>query len=355
MPYYPSRLSILRRAPNVMVVAIAAACAVVSCASEPASEGSTETDVGRRVEPAAAQRPAPAPGAPVARPVSRLIGEPAPAEAEQIVTLVDAGREPRQLLRYTAERGVRQRIHMKGSGTSEVQIGGRRVYTQDEVATEAWFEVTVVAADADRLECDIRFERAMTTDWEKFQPGRATQMHRSLDRLGEHPYRFVMDRRGFVRLPPLVPPPEVDLDGDRNMAWTLVESAARAVVALPAEPVGIGARWRILEEDRGMLNMVGRASTDVELVARRGQRLELITARTYMVAPQVVDLRADIVSGMSRTQSSVRGPAVVDLGLLQPVDWRSKADFLMDGTWLELSERLPMRVVASGSDFLAPR
>jgi len=353
MPYYPPRLSILRRASNVMAVAAVGLtawfCPLSGCA-EPPREGGAATDVA----PAPARR---AGTAPVPRFASRLIGEPAPHQEEVTVALLDAGREPRSLLRYAAEGGARQGVHIKGSGTSDVQIGGRRVYSQTETATDAWFDVHVVAADADRIECEIRFERAVTTDWEKFQPGRATDMRRSLDRLAEYPYRFSMDRRGFVSMPPLRFPPELDVDGDRNMAWTIIEDAVRSIVMLPAEPVGIGARWRTVEEDRGRVNMIGRVSTELELVARRGRRLELQLSRTYIAPPQMLDVEAGAgaVSGLSRMQSSVRGRVVVDLGLLQPVEWVSRTEFQMDGAWLALTERLPMRVVATGFESLAAK
>lgn len=354
MPYYPPRLSILRCASNVMAVAavgLATSCAVLAGCAQPPSDGGPAPEVAR------AQPAGRAPAAPAPRFASRLIGEPAPHQPELEVALIDAGREPRSLLRYTAERGARQRVHIKGAGTSDLHVGGRLVYSQTEAATEAWFDVHVVAADADRIECEIRFERALTTDWEKFRPGRATEMRRPLERLGDHVYRFSMDRRGFVRLPPLELPPEMDVDGDRNVTWTLLEEAVRSIVMLPAEPVGIGARWRSVEEDRGRILMAGRLSTEVELVALRGRLLDLEISYTFIVAPQLLDLNTDpgALSGVSRIQSAVRGGAAVDLGLFQPVDLQIRSSFQMDGVWHNRTEKLPMRVVASGSQSLASR
>ena len=360
MPYYPPRLSILRCASNVMAVAavgLASSFAALSGCAEPPREGGGTAEGDEGAEVARAEPASRAPAAPVPRFASRLIGEPAPHEPELGVALIDAGREPRSLLRYTAERGARQRVHIQGNGTSDLHVGGRLVYSQTEAATDAWFDVHVVAADADRIECAIRFERALTTDWEKFRPGRATELRRPLDHLGDHVYRFSMDRRGFVRLPPLELPPEMDVDGDRNITWTLLEEAVRSIVMLPAEPVGIGARWRSVEEERGRILMAGRLSTEVELVAQRGRRLELQVSYTFLVAPQLLDLNTDpgALSGVSRIQSAVRGGAAVDLGLFQPVDLQIRSRFQMDGVWLNRTERHPMRVVATGSQSLATR
>ncbi len=357
MPYYPPRLSILRCASSVMAVAavgLATSLAALSgCAEQPRAGGGTAGGAeAARAEPASR-----APAAPVPRFASRLIGEPAPHEPELGVALIDAGREPRGLLRYTAERGARQRVHLQGNGTSDLQVGGRLVYSQTEASTEAWFDVHAVAADADRIECEIRFERALTIDLEKFRPGRATELRRPLDRLGDHVYRFSMDRRGFVRLPPLELPPEMDVDGDRNITWGLLEEAVRSIVMLPAEPVGIGARWRTVEEERGRILMAGRLSTEVELVARRGRRLELQLSYTFIVAPQLFDVTPNPgpLAGVSRIQSAVHGGAAVDLGLFQPVELKIRSSFQMDGVWLNMTERLPMRVVATGSQSLAAR
>jgi hypothetical protein len=51
----------------------------------------------------------------------------------------------------------------------------------------------------------------------------------------------------------------------------------------------------------------------------------------------------------------VRGAAAVDLGLFQPVDLQIRSSFQMDGVWHNRTEKLPMRVVASGSQSLASR
>jgi hypothetical protein len=354
MPYYPPRLSILRCASNVMAVAaVGLAISLAGCAEPPREgDGTAEGAEVPRAEPASR-----APAAPVPRFASRLIGEPAPHEPELGVALIDAGREPRRLLRYGAERGARQRVHIQGKGTSDLQVGGRLIYSQADVATDASFEVHVVAADADRIECELRFERALTSDWEKFQPGRATELRRPLDRLADHVYRFSMDRRGFVRLPPLELPPEMDVDSDRNITWGLLEEAVRSIVMLPAEPVGIGARWRSVEEERGRILMAGRLSTEVELVALRGRRLELQLSYTFIVPPQLLDLNTSpgALSGVSRIQSAVRGRAAVDLGLLQPVELEIRSSVQMDGAWLDRTERLPMRVLAAGSQSLVAR
>ena len=286
---------------------------------------------------------------------SRLIGEGAPSRPLHAVQTLDVGREPRRLLRYSARRGARQRVHLRGGGGSDVEIAGRRVYTQQEVVNEAWFEIEVMNADADRLDCELRFERADTLDMEHFDPKRTVPRH-TLDRLPGHAYRISMDRRGFVTMPALELPPEIDRDTDRDLFWSILEDAAWSVVALPAEPVGARARWRITDEDRGrMPGMVGSLSTAIELVSVDGDRLELSVARGFEIPPQAMSMTSAGISGVSRVEFSSKGRAVIDLALLQPVQWQTLTRFVMDGVWIEPDEQYPLRIVGQGQETLAAK
>jgi hypothetical protein len=276
---------------------------------------------------------------------SKLIGQPAPAEPAQVVELIDAGREPRRRLRYSAGPGTRQRVHLRGSLSSDTQLAGRRATAIPPQGSEAWFIVSVVAAQADRLECEIRFERATTIDLQQYATAGVGQ-ERTLDRLPGHAFRFSMDRRGFVQRPPLQLPPGLDVDRDRDLVWELLEGSLRAIVALPLEPVGPGARWRTLADDRGPLYISARVSTDVELVAVRGQRLELKQARAYAVPPEhsFIDIQ---LLGFSRSQSEGGGQAVLDLSLVHPIEAQGRTEVRQEGVLLVLSEQIPMRAVST--------
>jgi len=344
-------LSILVRAQDVIAVAIVGlACAVSDgCAADRDAAG--EPVAGDANAAAAAAREPPRPVA------SRLIGQPAPPEPGHAVELLDPGREPRRLLRYKAARGAHQRVHLRGSGGSDVDIGGRRVFSTHDVVAEAWFDIEVADAQADRLDCELRFERVETFDMEHFDPERSREnLRRTLDRLPGHAFQMTMDRRGSVTLPPLVLPPEMDRDTDRDLTWKILADATAAIVSLPAEPVGVGARWRALDEDRGYLpNMAADHSTDMELVAVDGDRLELSLTSSLRVAPQALSITSAGVAGLTRCQSASKARAVIDLGLVQPVEWRTEMTFETDGMWLELAEELPLRFQGRGWASLAAK
>jgi hypothetical protein len=317
------------RSPAPQPIALVAAVALIAgpgCTS-PAPD---EVDAGARDTAARA-----APRA------SKLIGQPAPAEPDRVVELIDPGREPRRPLRYTARPGTRQRVHLEASLRGETQLSGRRAVGTSPQASEAWFIVSIVGARADRLECEIRFERASAVDLEQFTVA-GFGAERTLDRLPGHAFRFTMDRRGFVALPPLRLPPDLDVDRDRDHVRDILERSVRAMVMLPAEPIGVGARWRTVAEDRGQFNVAGQLSTDVELVAVRGQRMELKLRQAYVVPRQHAFLGIQFL-GVSSARSQSSGRAVVDLSLVHPIEAQSRTELQYEGVLLLLSEQFPLR------------
>jgi len=334
MPYYPPGLPIRHRALEGIVCAIALAAS--GCAPEAPGAGEPDGGAPRAAEP------------PFASP---LIGEPAPPEPDLVLELVDPGREPRRPLRYGAGPGTRQRLRMKMRGGNEIFIGGRRALSQQDAVTDVWFSTEVEAAHGDRLDCQIRFDRAETIDWERFAPGRAHEYRRAVAGLDGQRYRFTADRRGFVELPPLELAP--DRDSDRDVVRATLESSVRSLVVLPAEPVGVGARWRTIEDDRGrMYFLSGRVRSEVELVAVRGRRIELSMSRSFDLPSQPVPQDRPLVLGFHGIQLESSGRAVIDLDLLHPVEMEGKVEYQIDGTQMQLTEQTPLRVVGNGVETL---
>jgi hypothetical protein len=328
MPYYHRRLAILPRA-----LAAASGVWLGSCHGG-APDPSAEAAANGTTEPVAST---------TALAPSRLIGEPAPVLPDLVVELLDPGREPRQLLRYAAAPGTRQRARYQVRGGNDLAIGGRHAYSQQGVTSESWLELKVVAVEGDRLDCEIRFERAETLDLDQLARGQPNPLRRSIDWMRSHRYRFTVDGRGFIhQMPPLDPPP--GNESDRDMARSVVNEAVRATVPLPAEPVGVGARWRLDEDDRGRLSMAGRVVTELELLAMRGRRLELSVRRRLSAADQILYLEPTRVMGASRIRWTSRGRAVIDLGLLQPVAWESETESELDVVSAVLGEQMPLRV-----------
>jgi len=339
---------------TLLCVAVASALATgpsLSTGCGAGHERSADTRVeGDRAGPAAV-------GPPMA---SRLIGEPAndrPARPVE-VELIDPGREPRRLLRYEAVGGTRQRIDRRMNTVSHLLIGGRPWFSQDGPNLDASLEIEVVAAEPDRLDCELRVERAEDVSWRGFESGRRHERRISRERLKSFVYRFSMDRRGFVRAPIVALSRELDRDEDRDVTGRVVEDTVRSIAMLPAEPVGVGARWRYVEDHRiGLdeLNLYGHTATEVEVRSMSGRRIDLATSHGFVLPAQVLLHRAGSVLGMSSGRSSWRGRAGLDLGFPHPLSWARKGDGQFDGDNVELADSFSLRVQVAVSESVTLR
>jgi hypothetical protein len=331
MPYDQTRLSILARPLfGIRAAVAAAALALAACPGSAARSGLAEGDGALDAEV----------GVDVPRFASRLIGDPAPDRPAVAVEVLDAGRAPRTLLRYEPRPGSRQRVHSRVTGRSEVEVSGRRAYSQPGIDTEAWFELVIVADRGDHLDCEVRVDRAEMIDWERAAPGNLGQLRRSLDRLRGRTYRFSADRRGQVDAPLLDLP---ELEADRDLARSILVDAMHPEVVLPEVPIGPGARWRVETEERGQTMLTGRTVTELELIRVRGRRLELALARKLESPPQPLIAKATVLTGLSGVQSTSRGRAVVDLALLHPVEWESTTELKLEVAALSPDGLLPLR------------
>lgn len=291
--------------------------------------------------------PAAIPAPRVAPEASRLIGDPAPVRPALSVEVIDRGREPRRLLRYGAAVAQRQRLHFETRWTTEAEFSGKRESTDRGPDTEAWLEIEVLAASADRLDCQVRFLRGESIGKHR-KGGQSAEHRRALDWLRGPLVRFSADRRGVGDLPAFELPPAMDRDVDLDLAWYIASYTVRSVVPLPEEPVGIGARWRIGEEDRRAVS--GRRITDLELTAVRGRRVELSVSRSFLVPPQLLSAQRSYVIGVSRIQSSSHGRAVLDLDRLHPVEWLVETQARLEGVGMIVAEEMPIGVLWSVSE-----
>lgn len=342
MPYY-HRLPIRGRSLGfiAVVAAVAAGCGA-SCRGGQHDGGGEPLAEAERS--AVAMAPASA--------AARLIGEVPPAEPPGTVQLVEAGREPRRLLRYTSVPGARRRMHFGLLGSTDVDLGGSRSFMEQKTNTEIWYSFEVVGVTGDRLDCEVQFERTDLTDWTQYNPRRHGDLRRSIDVRG-YKYRFAIDRQGFAELPAVELPERLDTDRDRDVVWTLANEVARSQIPLPTEPVGVGARWRLDEEDRGRFFLPGRWITDIELSAVRGERLEISIVRQFIVPAQLLTIDSGGLTGMSRTVSSYRARATIDLGFPQPIELKGTADVRLEGLRVQLAEQVPVRLLVKISDSMS--
>jgi hypothetical protein len=193
------------------------------------------------------------------------------------VTLLDVGEEPHRELRYafsqtpTPVAGTFTATY----GVSGTDAAGEPLPDRAPVTVAAPTEVAVVEVDDDGT-ATVTFDYGSgeVTDPGALEGPDLAAVESTLEALTEVQATYRVDDRGFVTL--------LDADGPDTGAGaggTDVTAIARRVPAfvqpLPAEPVGVGARWTVTTTiEVGGVPVVHTVS--VELLERDGELLELL-------------------------------------------------------------------------------
>ena len=268
-----------------------------------------------------------------------LIGDPAPPEERFSARLVEPGREPRRLLRYQVSAGDRQRGAFESESTMDVFTAARRLYTQRVPSTRTAFELTVEAVDEDGFRGTLSIEEAESVDWERIAPGRGAELRRSLTALRGHKVPLRYDRRGVPG--PLEFELPDSIEEARGVALNVLRGAATAVISLPAEPVGPGARWEVSWRVPGMASMAGPLLMEYTLVSIQGDRLEIELTMRLPTVHQPLEIRHNTITGYSGGGTVATGTARVDLRRLIPLELDTSMTIAIEGRILG-AEEMPL-------------
>jgi hypothetical protein len=193
------------------------------------------------------------------------------------VTLLDVGEEPHRELRYAFSQ---TQTPVAGTftatyGVSGTDAAGEPLPDRAPVTVAAPTEVAVVEVDDDgTATVTFGYGSAEVTDPGGLEGPELAAVESTLEALAEVQATYRVDDRGFVTLLDADAP-----DTDERAGGTDVTAIARRVPAfvqpLPAEPVGVGARWTVTTAiEVGGLPVVHTVS--VELLERDGELLELL-------------------------------------------------------------------------------
>lgn len=207
--------------------------------------------------------------------------------AAPLVRLLDAGAEPRAELRYAVTTATKASLEM----TMDLQLVLRMA--ENPLPTASLPPMVMVFAadlgapgtgDGIRVSSSLRSSKSKGRDAAERKIGVA--LDPKLAKLVGMTMDYVLDNRGFVREATLTLPPDLPAD----MAETvdqMRQSLTSLAVPLPAEPVGVGARWQVLKRitaggvdtaQLGSYTMIGRVGDDVELA---------VDVVQFAAAPQV--------------------------------------------------------------------
>ncbi|MCB9507457.1 MAG: hypothetical protein H6700_00215 [Myxococcales bacterium] len=159
---------------------------------------------------------------------------------EARIALEDPGAEPRVALRYDLDRIGPERLQMDIDMSMEMSMAGQQMSTPVPTMRTV-VAITGVERDGDLLRLTYNVEAPTIVGTSNADPMMVAAMQQALAGMGTITGQMTMDDRGNVSAS------SVDLSGVdpamRQQLESTVKSVEQALVPLPVEPVGPGARW----------------------------------------------------------------------------------------------------------------
>jgi hypothetical protein len=268
---------------------------------------------------------------------STLIGDPAPPFEPFHLSLVSPGAEPRRQLRYHVPAGSHQRVQISSDISMEILVAGRRIRKMAPPTTEVSFELDV-APRPGGYRCTAWITGTASADWERMAPGRGSELRKSLEQLRGHRVSFEVDERGVPGEKSIALPDS--LEENRSEAFRVLRSVDGAVVPFPEEPVGIGASWTVDMVEPGRSSLAGPVTLTYNLVALRGDQLDVTLGLTLPDEPAPLALEAGVVEGYRSAKSEGVFKIAADLRHLMP-EWSGEIANDVEGRSFVGSEELP--------------
>lgn len=264
------------------------------------------------------------------------------------VTLQEAGQTPRRALRLAIPEGTTQALTMSMAMDMKTTAMGREIDVSLPDYTVAIDATTRAWDGGDGIRVDWRYGDVTVADGEA-----AKDLRAALEELEAMSGWHALDARGRVLAA------EVSAGGasagmqpggggTSNMSLNLTELA----VALPAEPVGVGARWTVDRTLEGLMGMDMKQRITSTLTALDGDRATVVSTVVQAVEPGPIDLSA--MSGqegaamaamgmeMSITELTTTGEVttVIQLDRPMPVDVTARmvvdSDMAMRGAGMDM-------------------
>ena len=215
--------------------------------------------------------------------------EPGTPSTRPVVTVLEAGAGPRRPLRFTPKVGVTQVIEMTVHIETEQTLDGEAQPSQKAPPMQYTMETIINAADeAGDISYEFEYKTANIVDEPGVNPFVAEMMRNALKAIEGLRGKGIMTDRGFNKL--------IKFDRPAGMNPMLLQqlgemerSMEQLVSPFPAEPVGVGAVWKVESTIRHP-GMLIRQTAVVTLLAADGDRVEVRTDMTQTADPQKIEV-----------------------------------------------------------------
>lgn len=201
------------------------------------------------------------------------------------VDLIDAGQQPHTPLRIRVQPGQRQTLELVVQVGTGMDMGLQKFDHALGPALAARATLTVRSVDgAGDLTYDVVLDGMRLVEPDSISPELRGAYEVTLTDLS--PIRGTVTRsaRGVPKQVDLHPTPEMTLRS-RHQFQLLAAAVAESVPILPAEPIGIGARWIVHQQIRENDLTIDQVA-HVELLTREGDRCRLVLSLHPTAQPQ---------------------------------------------------------------------
>jgi hypothetical protein len=232
------------------------------------------------------------------------------------VLLLDAGAEPKAPLRYKVAEGTTTKSNMDFTIAT--------LATTDDAAALSivpGVRLHIVSGPAMLTDKGVKFEvnitKAEAAVPQGLDPDLAAELQQSAEILDDVGGTVEMNDRGIAlsaELNDKAKSPELPV---RLLMMIVNARSTLSRVVLPAEPVGLGARW----ESRKELTLYGFQVQQVDsytLVERVGDEIKLSVVVTQNALPQTVDFPDEEISiGVEQMRANANGEIILNLNALE--------------------------------------
>jgi hypothetical protein len=279
---------------------------------------------------------APAPDAEVtAKPESKSESKATPSLSTSQVKLIDAGAEPRKVLRMEAKAGDQQTLGMTLRMAMEMGVGDAPGQAMKMPAIKMDMEVTVKSVSADG---DITYEtimgQASVADEPGVLPQVAEALKSSIGSVKGLSSTGTMSNRGLSKGTEMKLPPGANPQMHQAMEQ-MKESLSCSTIQFPEEAVGPGARWEVKLPLKSQGMTINQIAT-YQLVSFEGDRLTAKSTIVQQAANQKIqnaampELKVDVTKMTGRGTGSVTTDLAHLLPLQATIDSHSEMSMGMD-------------------------
>jgi hypothetical protein len=270
------------------------------------------------------------------QPAAPQPAQPQPAAAQPAatpaVTLLEAGAGPHQALRFRPRIGMTQAIEMTVKISTEQSLGDIAMPTRKAPTTRYALEVTVTGiSEEGDVSYGFHYRSAEAPDEPGADPFIAQMMREALKSVAGLRGTGVISDRGFSKSIKFESQPNMDPVPEQSIK--AIERSMRQLISrFPAEPVGVGASWKV--QDTFQQHGITAAQTSVvNLLAADGDKIDLRVEISGEAEPQTVSLPGGPPGSTMEVKSfESRGTATTVLRLSGLFPQQVTADLTSDVT-----------------------